>query len=448
MIKDLSENVPILDFTYLTAAFIDFIDKSNKNFKEAVSIESQKSFNNKMIKKSNTDITEVQFTRLNTENLVKYLENLDLIEDEEIEKNEGDTKLKKLKFIKSVFGNSFINNELENIIQNLSKKMNFSIFNEQSKLVTLLSEQTTAFLFKVYQYISKIIKNMKDRENKYIQDLVAKNILEEEKIREENKKVKAKLCNESIHLINNIESLNQILNKKNKIEEQLLEKNNNLEIEKESLIQGIKRFENLLQIKEKDLKKELKNVKSELNDLKKEFGDISDFKNKIDELNNLKRDHQEQNEFEKEFDIFKRELNDVKTGLSDMNNKVKELGESKTKLTTNNNMQKDSIDANDAQNKIEKLNKEIKEIVQQSEEFKERYNHMKLLNIEFLLSTLHDLPLKSENKDEMVKYASKLSPESEIRGLRRVINLLFYDYDTLEHELSCLKESIKKNKSG
>ena len=161
MIKDLSENVPILDFTYLTAAFIDFIDKSNKNFKEAVSIESQKSFNNKMIKKSNTDITEVQFTRLNTENLVKYLENLDLIEDEEIEKNEGDTKLKKLKFIKSVFGNSFINNELENIIQNLSKKMNFSIFNEQSKLVTLLSEQTTAFLFKVYQYISKIIKNMK-----------------------------------------------------------------------------------------------------------------------------------------------------------------------------------------------------------------------------------------------------------------------------------------------
>ena len=48
----------------------------------------------------------------------------------------------------------------------------------------------------------------------------------------------------------------------------------------------------------------------------------------------------------------------------------------------------------------------------------------------------------------MVKPVYKLSPESEIRGLRRVINLLFYDYDNLEHELSCLKESIKKNKSG
>ena len=43
----------------------------------------------------------------------------------------------------------------------------------------------------------------------------------------------------------------------------------------------------------------------------------------------------------------------------------------------------------------------------------------------------------------MIKHVKALNPESEIRGLRRVINLLIQDKETLESELLSLKESKK-----
>ncbi len=68
------------------------------------------------------------------------------------------------------------------------------------------------------------------------------------------------------------------------------------------------------------------------------------------------------------------------------------------------------------------------------------------LNIDILLGTVPDLPFKSENKEDLIKIDGNLSPEAEIRSLRRVIKLLFQDYDTLEKELPGVKKSLKSEK--
>jgi prefoldin subunit 5 len=99
-----------------------------------------------------------------------------------------------------------------------------------------------------------------------------------------------------------------------------------------------------------------------------------------------------------------------------------------------------------SEDKIQKLNNEIKYINGKLDEFKAAYQHMKSLNIDILLGTVPNLPFKSENKEDLIKHAGNLSPEAEIRGLRRVIKILFQEYDILEKELADVKKSSKNVK--
>ena len=84
------------------------------------------------------------------------------------------------------------------MINRLNDKMNYSIFSKKNKLMELLSEQTTIFLFNIYEYLNKIIKNIKGLQDKEIGDLMAKNLLEEEKIKKDYENTKRKLLNEKM----------------------------------------------------------------------------------------------------------------------------------------------------------------------------------------------------------------------------------------------------------
>jgi hypothetical protein len=208
---------------------------------------------------------------------MNYLENLDLINEEDGEIEEKDIKKNKIELIESVFMKEFFKNKsIENIVNTLNDKMNYSIFNNKNKLMELLSEQTTEFLFKIYEYLNKIIKYIKGLQDENIGTIMAKNLLEEEKMKKDYENIKLKLLNEKIYLKNEIELLNKKLNKKNKMEDKLIEKNKALEIEKSNLKENMKQIQNKTKIKEANLNSELSEIKTELNRWKIEFGDFGD----------------------------------------------------------------------------------------------------------------------------------------------------------------------------
>ena len=104
---------------------------------------------------------------------------------------------------------------------------------------------------------------------------------------------------------------------------------------------------------------------------------------------------------------------EIKNGLNDINNKQTEFEGIKGEINKIIDSQKE-LEISDTKNKINQLNEEIKNINKKLEEFKERYKNMKSLNIDLLLATLPDLPLKSENKDDMIKDKTCKSIKSRI----------------------------------
>ena len=531
MTKALLEDSDILNFAYLTAAFYKFVTNSSSNFEEAFQKQISKNKKNKTTLNERMDEENKmiqEFTKLNTNNYMNYLENLDLVNEEDGEIEEKDIKKNKIELIESVFMKEFFKNKsIENIVNRLNDKMNYSIFNNKNKLMELLSEQTTEFLFKIYEYLNKIIKYIKGLQDENIGIIMTKNLLEEEKMKKDYENNKLKLLNEKIYLKNEIELLNKKLNKKNKMEDKLIEKNKALEIEKSNLKENMKQIQNKMKIKEANLNSELSEIKTELNRWKIEFGDIENLRKQMKEFNTFKNEFEKfkaelagvsgnkreyigvKNELKeaynsefKDLDNMKKELELVKTGLNNVDNKQKEFSAG---LININNQQKEfeiisnmnktgisglkteinnikmgydeiKVQLNDvgiiknklndihgelsqfnkiknnyneiinSEDKIQKLNNEIKYINGKLDEFKAEYQHMKSLNIDILLGTVPDLPFKSENKEDLIKHAGNLSPEAEIRGLRRVIKLLFQEYDILEKELADVKKSSKNVK--
>ena len=189
MTKALSEDSDILNFVFLTAAFYKYVTNSGSNLEEAFQKKICKNKKNKTTSNDRMDeenkMTQ-EFTKLNTENYVDYLENLDLVNEEFDEIDEKDKKENKIKLIESVFVKEFFkNNNIENMMNILSDKMNYSIFRNKNKLMELISEQTTEFLFKMYEYLNKIIKYIKSLQDKNIGNIMAKNLLEEEQMQKD-----------------------------------------------------------------------------------------------------------------------------------------------------------------------------------------------------------------------------------------------------------------------
>ena len=196
MTQALSEDEDLLKFVNFTAAFYKFVTNSSTNLEEAFQKQISKNKKNKTKTTSNERMDEEnkmiqEFTKLNTDNYMNYLENLDLVNEEDDEIEEKGIKENKIELIESVFVKEFFKkNSIENMMNRLSDKMNYSIFNNKNKLIEFLSEQTTKLLFKIYEFLNKIIKYIKGLQEENIGNIIAKNLLEEEKMQKDYENTK------------------------------------------------------------------------------------------------------------------------------------------------------------------------------------------------------------------------------------------------------------------
>jgi len=243
--SSLDRNENFINFVYLSANFYNYVTCSGKNFKKAISIQEEKK-NKQENEKKNNEIfdTKNEFQLLNNENYMDYLENLSFINN-----NDSKSDKRKIELIKLALGKDFMEKDNEVKFFDLTQKINFSMLCDKFQLVEFISVDTINFLFHIYEYFFKIIKNMEEYKNKEIQELTQNNLLSEEKLEISKKK----LLEEIINLKNKIEIQKQVIINNKKEQEKLKEKNSTLE--------------NNIKI----LKKDIKDIRSELFDSEKEL---------------------------------------------------------------------------------------------------------------------------------------------------------------------------------
>ena len=258
MSEILPENVSLLNFTFLSAAFYNYLVNSDKIFQKVKSKKKEEEYStnkksffmkSQCIENNKEYDLEKEFEKLNNENFMDYYNYLSYLNNDDIK-----IKQEKLKLIKSVFNFEFNENEKEIIFCKLNEKMNYSIFSDKYQLIKLLSIQIMNFLFDIYELIYKIIINMEESKNKTIQNLISNNLLEEEKKEKNTKKAKQKILKENSELKCNIESLRQLINQNTKNMEIIIQKNNHLENE----IKMLKENEIILKEEIKNIKKNAK----------------------------------------------------------------------------------------------------------------------------------------------------------------------------------------------
>jgi len=212
-----------LNFTFVSSVFYKFIDNSNKIF------------NNIDLTKDEITISK-NFNDLNYSNFLDFLEYLSYINDNNSKRKE------KINIIKNVLNIKYDNMEKDKILSELSKKIDFTMFSNKNLLVKLLSLQITNFLFTIYNLFILNIKDMETMSNEKIGKILAENLIEEEKLKNEFSKSEKVLKNENAKLKENINELKSNNSNFKKLEKEF----SNLKLKFESLEKTSKlKFESL-----------------------------------------------------------------------------------------------------------------------------------------------------------------------------------------------------------
>ena len=201
-----------LNFTFVSSVFYKFIDNSNKIF------------NNIDLTKDEITISK-NFNDLNYSNFLDFLEYISYINDNNSKRKE------KINIIKNVLNIKYDNMEKDKILSELSKKIDFTMFSNKNLLVNLLSPQITNFLFTIYNLFILNIKDMETMSNEKIGKILAENLIEEEKLKNEFSKSEKVLKNENAKLKENINELKSNNSNFKKLEKEF----SNLKLKFESL---------------------------------------------------------------------------------------------------------------------------------------------------------------------------------------------------------------------
>ena len=212
-----------LNFTFVSSVFYKFIDNSNKIF------------NNIDLTKDEITISK-NFSNLNYSNFLDFLEYFSYINDNNSKRKE------KINLIKNVLNIKYDYMEKDKILSELSKKIDFTMFSNKNLLVKLLSPQITNFLFTIYNLFILNIKDMDSMSNEKIGKILAENLIEEEKLKNEFSKSEKVLKNENAKLKENINELKSNNSNFKKLEKEFY----NLKLKFESLEKNSKlKYESL-----------------------------------------------------------------------------------------------------------------------------------------------------------------------------------------------------------
>ena len=212
-----------LNFTFVSSVFYKFIDNSNKIF------------NNIDLTKDEITISKI-FDKLNYSNFLDFLEYISYINDNNSKRKE------KINLIKNVLNIKYDYMEKDKILTELSKKIDFTMFSNKNLLVKLLSPQITNFLFNIYNLFILNIKDMETMSNEKIGKILAENLIEEEKLKNEFSKSEKVLKNENAKLKENINELKSNNSNFKKLEKEFY----NLKLKFESLEKNSKlKYESL-----------------------------------------------------------------------------------------------------------------------------------------------------------------------------------------------------------
>ena len=258
---------------------------------------------------------------------------------------------------------------------------------------------------------------MEDEKNMKIQEIISKNLLEEESLKNANRKS----IKEKVDLKNKIESLNQIIKKNKKNEEHLINENKDLG----NIILQFKR----------DMK-DIQNQMKANND--KFIDEIKNLNSKVSLLTNTNIQlENSNNELRKGMQELANSNNELRKGMQELANSNNELkgkldieNENVKKLTNLNSQLKKELDV--AKEDIKKLkssnnqlSKSVEECITKQKIAEERYDYIKRLNKQILLELLCPDKENPETKNTNL----------EINGYIRLLNLFSCDNEVLETRL-------------
>ena len=393
----LAKNDDLLNFCCLSSNFYNYVKCSGDNFK---TIQEQIAEN----KATENDIAK-NFNSLNNENLWIYYDNLSSIN------NKANINNNKINFIKKVFkiesDEKEKEDETESILSKLKENFKISMLANGYQFVELISQQTMNFLLDIYELIFNLFKNMEDSTNKKIHQIIADNLLSEEKLAQS----KNQLRKEIIDLKNKIENQSQLMKKDEKMKEKLIEKNDVLENKIIKLNKDIKNLQNQLIQSKKESKEKISLLKEELNKNRKES----------DEKVSLLKE---------ELDRARKESN-TKVSKEEYNKAIKESNESLIYLK--NEIEKIKISNFDLIKKFEE-NKKEKKILHES------YEKMKYFNYKILFDHFYK---KEENQQNQPK--ANLDANTFVIWL----NLLSIDNNAMKNNLMEMEnenEELKRQK--
>ena len=441
----------LLNFCYITGAFYQYVQISGENF----DLMKKNNINEIKIGQNNATI-EKEFESKNNNNYMDYFENLSLLNNNE----KKSTKIKS-ELIRKIFGNEFEKCQNLKKFDILKNKINSSMLKDKFLLVKLISNQIINFLFDIYENFFNVVKNMDEAQNKRYQDLVAKNLIDEEKLINSKKALPKKI----IELKKLIDEKNKHINKYKIMEEKLLEINKNQDKEISKLKDSIKMILKNLNDQKIESKEEVKLLKKELKAQKIESEE---------EVKLLKKELNAQKiESKEEANLLKKELKESKSSISQLENKLKDSDEKVSQLE---NKLKDSEETitfmkeklnyseKNSEKKITLLNielgiakgkqlelvndiKKLKDCIiklnEKIDKKEEEYNFMKNLNLQILIDYVSS---KNENPQNNQSAITN-------NGLLRCLNLISKDYELIKskldernEQLENMKKMFKKNK--
>lgn len=368
-------NEVLLNFCFLTTSYCKFIKKSSENFKEIINNQELKQKNSidKLLNNEKESTLKKAFNDSNYQNFMDYTNN-QLLLDEDNEETKND----KLKFIIKILGIKSNSNIDENtLIIKTIESLNSSILCDSDILVNLLSGHTMNYIFDVFELLKKLLETFEVKKTKEIQELTTKNLLNEESLYNNNKK----LLNEKNVLKDKINHLNNIINNNKKQYQKLMDKNNDLESVIKKMNESLNALRTSIELNEKKFNSELKNLKEELANSKNEL--------------KIKNTQHAQ-----EVIILKEKIEYLSASNLQLNEEMK------TMANTN-----------------AKLNEEINVLKKKVATLEENYDYMKALNLQIIL----DATKKNNEKEE--------SKETNVNAYIRLLNLLSSDYCLLESKL-------------
>jgi chromosome segregation ATPase len=310
-------------------------------------------------------------------------------------------------------------------------------------LVKLISNQIINFLFDIYENFFNVVKNMDEAQNKRYQDLVAKNLIDEEKLINSKKA----LSKEIIELKKLIDEKNKHINKYKIMEEKLLEINKNQDKEISKLKDSIKMILKNLNDQKIEFKEEVKLLKKELNAQKIESKEevkllkkeLNESKSSISQLENKLKDSDEK------VSQLENKLIDSEETITFMKEKLNYSEKNSEKKITLLNIELGIANGKQLElvNDIKKLKDCIIKLNEKIDKKEEEYNFMKNLNLQILIDYVSS---KNENPQNNQSAITN-------NGLLRCLNLISKDYELIKskldernEQLENMKKMFKKNK--